>query len=155
MEFDNTTILYIILGLIYFAFRSFVKKNKQAQNQPPRSDRPEDASETLGPPPGGRKSTFEELMEEFTTGRPAQRDEHVERIPMEQEVPVVQPSADFLDIEPVKALAKSHSMLKSTYERFEEFDDEVEGTSIYIDLIREPEGPKKAFVFSEIFKKKY
>ena len=47
MELDNTTILYIVFALAYFAFTKFVKSKKQAQNLPP-SDRPEDASETLG-----------------------------------------------------------------------------------------------------------
>jgi hypothetical protein len=152
MEFDSKTILYIVFALAYFAFTNFIKKKKGTQNQPP-SDRPEDATETLGPPPG-RRPTFEELLEEFTTGKPAQTEAPIELAPVKQEVEVSAPSSDF--VKKQKALeAKAHSTIQPDIERFGRFDEVPETTSVYSDLLKEPDGARKAFVLSEIFKKKF
>ena len=152
MEFDNTTILYIVFAILYFAFTNFIKKKKPTQNRPP-SDRPEDATESLGPPPG-RRPTFEELLEEFTIGKQPQLEEPVTTPPVRKEVEVAKPSDDF--IKKQKALeAKAHSTFQPEIKRFGIFDDEPEATSKYTELLKEPDGPQKAFVLSEIFKKKF
>jgi hypothetical protein len=152
MEFDNSTILYIVFAIGYFVFTNFIKKKKTAQNGPP-SDRPEDATDTLGPPPG-RRPSFEELLEEFTTGKPAQREAPIEIIPEKQEVQVATPSASFVKR---KGILENHSYSekKPEMERFGKFDDVQEETSKFTDILKEPDGAQKAFVLSEIFKKKF
>ena len=151
MELDNTTILYIIFGLLYFAFTAFTKNKRKDQNNP-RRQRPEDATETLGPPPSGARPTFEELLEEFTTGR--KREETV-FVPADLEssevIEVVEPEpAEIQRLEP-----KEDKDLDTTFERFEEFEEIETEKSAYAALLREPDGPKKAFVLSEIFNRKY
>tara|TARA_B110000285_G_C15011427_1_gene556652 strand:- start:135 stop:593 length:459 start_codon:yes stop_codon:yes gene_type:complete len=152
MELDNTTILYIVFAIGYFVFTNFIKKKKAAQNGPP-SDRPEDATETLGPPPG-RRPSFEELLEEFTTGKPAQREAPIEVIPEKQEVQIAAPSASFVKRKSILE-SHTHSVIKPDMERFGRFDDVPETTSKFTDVLKEPDGPQKAFVLSEIFKKKF
>jgi len=148
MEFDNTTILYIVFALIYFAFTNFVKKKRKAQNMQP-SDQPEDATESLGPPPG-RRPTFEELLEEFTTGKSVQREVPIEIVPVEEAIP----SEDFIQKQEAEPKFIRAS-LKPQMEKSRRFDDQDLEESKFISLLREPDGPQKAFVLSEIFKKKY
>lgn len=152
MGFDNTTIVYIIFAILYFAFTNFIKKKKAGQNAAP-SDRPEDATETLGPPPGGR-STFEELLEEFTTGKPAKRLESIEPKPERVEIQEAIPSEDFIKRKGVVE-HQTHPVLKPEMKRFGSFDNVPVATSKFTDILKEPDGAQKAFVLSEIFKKKF
>ncbi len=154
MEFDFTTILYILFGLIYFVFTGAAKKRKREQNQgPPDSSQPEDATETLGPPPTGRRPSFEELLEEFTTGKKA--DIEPEPIPVVPEVEIIEPAPKpNIYMEALEA-RKSGTAEPATFTRFEEFEQEEEMLSPYAQLMREPDGAKKAFVLSEIFNRKY
>jgi len=152
MEVDNTTILYIVFAIIYFVFTNFIKKKKGTQNQP-TSDRPEDATETLGPPPG-RRSTFEELLEEFTTGQSTPQEAPITRAPERQEIEISTPSDDFVG-KPKDKRYKKHSITKPEMSRFKGFVDKEDEQSEFTELLREPDGPRKAFVLSEIFKKKF
>lgn len=152
MSFDNTTIVYIVLAVLYYAFTNFVKKKKAAQNGP-SSDRPEDATETLGPPPGSRP-TFEDLLEEFTSGKPAKKVEIKKEIPKKVEIQEAIPSEDFNKIKGVSQ-NQTHSVVKPEMKRFGSFDDVPVATSKFTDILKEPDGAQKAFVLSEIFKKKF
>ena len=46
-------------------------------------------------------------------------------------------------------------MIKHKIGRFEGYKEKEVETSIYADLLNEPDGPKKAFVLSEIFNRKF
>lgn len=145
MEFDYTTILYIIFGLIYFAFSSRKKGQKKT---PPRNDDPT----TVGPPPT-RRATFEELLEEFT-GKQLE--------PVVEEPEPVRP-------EPVKApvLSKKQRDYQlamsrvSTQEKqresgkFSNYDSSEEESNEYKEMFEDLEGTRKAFVLGEIFNRKY
>ncbi len=150
MELDNSTILYIVLAIGYFLFNNFIKgKKKQAG---PATNGPEDASETLGPPPMQTRPTFEELMEEFTTGKKREIPtfEAIEETPQ-----IVIPEVIVEKSIEEKGQERRAANQEKHFSRFEEFEKEEEVSSSYKELLNQPEGAKKAFVLSEIFNKKF
>ena len=146
MDFDFGTLIYIILGIIYFIFTSANKKKKSALPKTPRPDEPQ--AETLGPPPGTRPS-FEELLEEFTTGKTIEeREEELAPVFVQEKKPMVSES------KPLPIFEK-HKRMKQDLTQFEEFEEEEEVRSEYAQMFSGLDGAKKAFVASEIFKRKY
>lgn len=147
MDFDFGTLIYIILGIIYFIFTSANKKKKNTLPKTPSPDQPQ--AETLGPPPGSRPS-FEELLEEFTTGKTKEVREEKELAPVfvEEKKPMVSKS------KPLPIFEK-HKRMKQDFNQFEEFEEKEEVKSEYATMFSDLEGAKKAFVASEIFKRKY
>ncbi len=146
MEFDFGTLIYIILGIIYFIFSKSKKNNKKPQ---PKGARPAEASaETVGPPPGQRPS-FEELLEEFTTGKTREVEpEILEPAFVEQKEQMVSES------KPLPIFEK-HKRMKQDFSQFKEFEEEEVNNSEYAEMFSDLDGAKKAFVASEIFKRKY
>ena len=95
-----------------------------------------------------KSPTFEDLLREFTGQRMVPKPE-----PVVEKV-VVEP------IKPQKEITKSYneisrSKLHSDYERFEEFQIEEEPIEDWTSLLRESGGVRRAFIYSEIFKRKY
>ncbi len=154
MEFDFTTILYILFGILYFAFTGASKNRKKRQGDGPSNTRPEDQTETLGPPPMNRKPTFEELLEEFTTGR--KPDTQIpEPVPV-REVEEDKPLFDsWYEEDRTKIVEDSAHSVTKKFERFEEFEVTEASGSKYGKMLRSPEGIRDAFVLQEILTRKY
>ena len=148
MDFDIGTLIYIVLGIIYFIFTSAnrnKKKGKPKRPKPAQSD-----AETLGPPPIQRP-TFEELLEEFTTGKRPAPDPEVINVPpasVAEERPLG-PASKPLPV------FKKHKRLETEFAPFEEFEQEEVERSPYAEIFSDIDGAKKAFIASEIFKRRY
>ncbi|OEK01399.1 hypothetical protein BFP97_07645 [Roseivirga sp. 4D4] len=148
MDFDFSTALYLILGIIYFIFTGAKKKNQQGKSQPKRGRHSD--PETVGPPPVSRKPTFEELLEEFTGQRTIREEPQLEPVP---EVPA--PPVKVYDTPkpaPKPALRKMDKPMASFkgYEIEEEVDQED-----FREMFSSLDDAKKAFVASEVFNRKY
>lgn len=143
MDFDFSTLIYILGAIIYFVFSSGKKKNKKSPSRPvPPIVNPEMELEQDKPP------TFEELLREFTGQTVEPKPE-----PVVQEVVVP-------TIKPQKEITTAYdqierSKLKTDYQRFEEFQIEEEPEEDWTSLLRESGGARRAFIYSEIFKRKY
>lgn len=156
MDFDFSTILYIIGAILYFVFTA--NKKGKSKQRPKHSDLPDREGDTLGPPPM-RQPTFEELLEEFTGKRKQ----------VEERTPIPEPIPEPVSIRERKPLAskerkplfvrekaKSSDLPKVEYSRFDEFETEEEDAfDDYRDSLRDLNGAKRAFVLGEIFNKKY
>ena len=148
MDFDFGTLIYIILGIIYFIFTGATKnKKKQVPKRPSPSNQP---TETVGPPPVNRP-TFGELLEEFTTGKPA-----TPKVVIKEPEPIV-----LEDRKPLVSKAKllpvfeKQQRMEQEFSHFKEFEEEEYEPSPYAEMFRDMDATKKAFVASEIFKRKY
>ena len=158
MDIDFGTVIYIVLGIIYFIFQSN-SKNKKKRRQQERYEEKEPTQNTTQ-----RRPTFEELLEEFT----GQKNVKPEPVPQ----PVIEsPKAQYED--------KPH---RSTYEIAKEktaqrkkeaeaeaarirskFDDHLEHYEIeeqtegsdYAEMFADLDSTKKAFVASEIFNRRF
>lgn len=151
MEFDYTTILYVILGIVYFIFTGISKNKKKAQEQARKTGVP--GTETVGPPPVSKRPTFEELLQEFTGLEPL--------APEPQPVSVVQEVVAPIKVaepqrkQPVRASIKEAKKEVLPLSSFEAYDvDEVERED-YAAMFSDLDSAKRAFIASEIFQKKY
>ena len=153
MEFDTGTLIYIILGIIYFVFTGLNRKRKgqQTPDNSPEADNPE----TVGPPP--LQKSFEELLEEFTTGKKTDREPE----PFLKKDPVERPASITTFQKKPRAVTNMESdyyQEPKIYDRmivFEENDDEEVEENPYVEMFRDTDSVKKAFVASEILKRKY
>ncbi len=149
MDFDFSTALYLILGIIYFIFSGTKKKNQQGKSQPKRGRHSD--PETVGPPPVSRKPTFEELLEEFTGQRTIREEPQLEpavEIPAAPVQSYEQPKPAPSSIERKKEYKPMTSFKE--YELTEETDQED-----FREMFSSLDDAKKAFIASEIFNRKY
>jgi len=152
MDFDFSILIYLFGALIYFILQGGKKKGKK-----PRPSRPRQVT----PPPvttrESKQPTFEELLQEFTG------QQTVREAPEPVVEPAPPPVPTFKQIkEPGEGERSittayddvSHRSMSSPFERFEEFDHTADEESVLDDL-KDPEAARKAFIYSEIFKRKY
>lgn len=152
MDFDLSTLLYILFGIIYFVFASGKKKNK---NTPKRQNRPANPQPTQTAT-DRRKPTFEELLEEFTGNKTI--------IPEPAPAPIPKPVKVYEAPKPVPTLKEKsittaydkleHRSISSPFAKFDEFDGDREEKK-FIDDLHDPDTARKAFIYSEIFRRKY
>jgi len=150
MDFDFSTLLYIIFAIIYFVFSSGKKKQKK-QQRPQASPANE---QTPRPRRESRKPTFEELLEEFTGAKTIEA-------PKPEPVVIPEPVPVYKAPEPTveqKSITTAYDKLKhrsmdSDFERFERFETEEEG--LELDDLCDANTARKAFIYSEIFNRKY
>ncbi len=149
MDFDFGTLIYIILAIIYFVVNGATKSKKKTQPKRPRPSRP--ATETLGPPPVNRPS-FEELLEEFTTGKKATAlEEHEEE---KVQTTIVEKKPLVSEAKPLPVFEK-HQRMEQDFSHFDVFEEEEVEVSPYAAMFQDMDATKKAFVASEILKRKY
>lgn len=146
MDFDFSTALYLILGIIYFVFSGLKKKGKQGTNPPKRGKYSD--PETVGPPPTSQRPTFEELLEEFTGQKTIQQPE-----PEVVAAPVVIPERPKpVAINPEHRKPKEYKPLVS----FKEYDTEEDyNQDDYREMFSSLDDAKRAFIASEVFNRKY
>ena len=151
MEFDIGNLIYILFVLVLFIVNLFTKAKKKQQQQ---GGSPDNDPSTLGPPPSKGKS-FEELLAEFTSGQSEPTPE-----PAPAPRPVAQPKPapvpTYQAPKPKPAIPKKeHSIMTTSFGRFDEFEDDNASASEYIEELSEQDGARKAFIYSEIFKRKF
>lgn len=147
MDFDISTLLYIGFAVAYYLFFSDKKKQKKKRPARPIEERQEmeqSSSERSRP-------TFEELLEEFTGAKAFEEKKELKPIPVAvvEEKPREEKKSYVRSVE-----RTSHLSIDSEFARFEEFDDET-GNSMILDDLNDPDSARKAFIYSEIFKRKY
>jgi hypothetical protein len=151
MEFDIKTLFYIALGIIYFVVSS---KKKGASKKTDSPNNPERGGETLGPPPM-RQPTFEELLREFS----GKRTEKLQPV-IVQPKPPSEPKPQLKEIPRIERntilenSAQNKRAEKARIALLENSDEEIEDES-YAEAFGSLDGARKAFVMSEIFKRKY
>lgn len=148
MDIDLGNLVYIIFVVIIIVVNLFTKAKKNAQRPKPTNNEA---------PTEGRidpRKSFEELLEEFTQPK-AQAPVVIEE---EQEVPRPQPVQKkniYADYKPKAKPQKEHSIMKTEYGKFEEFEEEVIEDSTLAKDFADLDAAKKAFIYSEIFNRKY
>lgn len=143
MDFDFSTLIYIIGAIIYFVLSGGKKKNKKAPSRPvpPIIDSEIEVQEE-------KSTTFEDLLREFTGETVLPRPEPiVEKVMVEPSKPQKEITTVYDDI--------SRSTLKKSNERFEEFQIEEEPSEDWLSSLRDSDEARRAFIYSEIFKRKY
>ena len=152
MDFDYSTILYVILGIIYFIFSGISKNKKKAQGRAQKNG--PSGTETIGPPTVSRRPTFEELLEEFTGQKPLAPEPELVPVVEEVAIPVkaVEPVSKYQERVQIKATRKEKSLLLA----FEEYEDteELEMES-YAEMFADVDDAKRAFIASEVFQRRY
>lgn len=178
---DFQTILYIIVGIIYFLSRALKKKKPPVKPSQPAQDFDDDTPQTSPPKP----LTFEELLREFTEGKQPEEEEP-EPIPTPAPAPVQRSKSPMTSryeedddeiLEPAKRRFSDEDS-KRIYEesvravenmKEEQFSDtqyhfkrtedtQEEESSIgseIADMLRDGDGARKAIILSEILNRKY
>ncbi|MFY0593026.1 hypothetical protein [Roseivirga sp.] len=154
MEFDFTTILYVVFGIIYFVFTN-MNKNKKKARQQSAEPRDFDGPETVGPPPIKRNPTFEELLEEFTGNKPKEEPKPIP-VPVPKLKEVIQ-SKSYPDRLPkvIEVEPKSNEHELDSFTVAEEYEVVEEEREDYAAMFSDLDGAKRAFIASEIFQRKY
>ncbi len=179
---DFQTILYIVVGLLYFLSRGLKKKKPPVKPNRPSGDVAEEQGQGSAP----RPLTFEELLREFTEGKQdKEEDEHTP--PPAKEIEPSRRSTSPLtsrreeDDDEIRQPArrrfadedsrriyqesiKSAENLKSDhssqpeygFKRYEDHSDEETTVGAEIaDILKEEDGARKAIILSEILNRKY
>jgi len=150
MDFDFSTLLYILFAVVYFVLSRGKKKEKK-QSRPSTT-----ASEKQAQPrqESTRRPTFEELLEEFTGVKPVLEQE--EQQPTLAPIKVETPKQPKRQERPLASTYdnRSHRSMDTSFGRFEAFED-VKAKESLLDDLRNPDTARKAFIYSEIFKRKY
>lgn len=146
MEFDISTIFYIAFIVVSFLASGLSKNKKRAAEKQRRNPQP--SPETLGPPSGNRP-TFEELLEEFTGKRTTKSEPEVAPTPR-----VVAEPAPVVRKQYIRDEKRSVATAKK-FQPFTEYEEKEVGQSEYEEMFSNLDDVKKAFVASEIFKRKY
>ena len=144
MEFDITTLLYLLFGLAYFVLMGRKKKKKTPQRRPPQQ-----GSTTVNPSPSQRP-TFEELLKEFTGERREPEPVYEPMVEMSPEPVYKAPTFE----EKPKSYTQVPTPSKS-FTKFNRYEEKVVEESEYARLFSDTEGARRAFVLGEIFNRKY
>ena len=160
MDFDFGTLLYIVLAVIYFIVQSGSKNKKKRSNQRGEQEAYEPGESNK------RRPTFEELLAEFTGQQPQKDPEPI----VEPVKPVVVENASQsrrsvyeiaqeksaqrkreAELEVQRIQSKTSDHLKG----YELEEEEEQTESSYATMFENLDDVKKAFVASEIFRRKY
>ncbi|KYG72626.1 hypothetical protein AWW68_17130 [Roseivirga spongicola] len=159
MDIDFGTVIYIVLGIIYFIFQAN-SKNKKRQQQDERYEEKEPRQTTST----GRRPTFEELLEEFTGQKTVRPEPVLEPVadakPIKEERPyrstfeVAKENTAKRKREAEAEAARIRSKFNDHLEPYE-IEEQVDSENDYADMFADLDSAKKAFVASEIFNRKF
>ena len=147
MDFDISTLIYIAFIIISFFASAASRNKKKAAEKQRRRAKP--SADTLDPPPTQRP-TFEELLREFT-GKKSEPMPELEPVSTPVRVAETAPMARKTETK----LAGKPTVTPNKFESFAEYEQKEEEASIYSELFSNLDDVKKAFVASEVFKRKY
>ena len=146
MEIDIGNLLYIAFVALILIANAFKKKKKTERRRPRNSER-------VGPVLADPRKSFEELFQEFTN--PPQM---ASPPPPARPEPIPQPAAGVEPVrlaEPVPLKKNAHSAMKTEYGKFNEPEKGQPKPSPYAEAFRNPDNARRAFVYSEIFRRKF
>jgi len=159
MDIDVGTLVYIVLGIIYFIFQANSKNKKKRE-----ANRPSSQQQAQRQP--ANKPSFEELLEEFT-GQKSRQPETVETeeekyLEEEPFQTTDRPNYDIAKKEAEQRKRKAdeegkriRSKFNDHFEPFEVEAETEEENDSYASMFNDLDSVKKAFVASEIFKRKF
>lgn len=175
---DFQTILYIVVGIIYFLSRALKKKKPPVKPSRSGEDFDDEAQESTPPKP----LTFEELLREFTEGKEAEEERPARPAPVpvkrsssqmtaraeEDDDEILEPAKRrFADDESRKiyeASVRTAENLKTDvstqpeygFKRYEDHRDEVPSLGAEVaEMLQDADGARKAVILSEILNRKY
>jgi len=185
MQADIQLWIYVILGIIYLISRLRKKPQEQTdfpdygpENPVPSAGKAQPGRvESVNP----KEITFEELLREITEGKSAKvpTTQEVSRPAYESYEEVLEEEEQDLEVgeeyrkervnvsyedskrqafaRPSLEESMSHSDTDMTFGRFKEFESDANKglLSHYLSDLRDPDGLKKAFVMSEVLKRKF
>lgn len=157
MDIDVGTLVYIALAIIYFIVQSNSKNKKKQQK---RAEEVRDGEQEVQRP--ARRPTFEELLEEFTGQKQVQP---VPVVEVEKEPQVVQteskPRLTSYEASQKRAAERKREAEEEAAkirarvsERFDSYELEEEEKT-YSEMFRDLDSAKRAFIASEVFKRKF
>ena len=144
MEIDIGNLLYIAFVALILIANAFKKKKKTERRRPRNSER-------VGPVLADPRKSFEELLQEFTN--PPQM-----ASPPARPEPIPQPAAGVESVrlaEPVPLKKKEHNAMKTEYGKFNELEKSKPKPSPYAEAFQDLDNARRAFVYSEIFRRKF
>ena len=148
MEIDIGNLLYIAFVALILIANAFKKKKKTERRRSRDSER-------VGPVLADPRKSFEELLQEFTNPpQPAPPPPPAK--PKPKPIPqsaTIEESAR--PAEPVPLKKKEHNAMKTEYGKFNEFEKSESKTSPYAEAFRNLGNARLAFVYSEIFRRKF
>ena len=146
MEIDIGNLLYIAFVVLILIANFFKKKKKTERRRPQNPER-------VGPVLADPRKSFEELLQEFTNPtQPAPPP------PPAKPKPIPQPPSGVESVrlsEPVPLKKKEHSAMKTEYGKFNELEKSELRPSPYAEVFHDLDNARRAFVYSEIFKRKF
>ena len=146
MEIDIGNLLYIAFVALILIANAFKKKKKTERRRPRNSER-------VGPVLADPRKSFEELLQEFTNPpQPAPPP------PPAWPEPIPQPAAGVEPVRPAKPVPlkkKEHSTMKTQYGKLNEPEKSEPKPSSYAEAFHDLDNAKRAFVYSEIFRRKF
>lgn len=145
MDFDFSTLLYILFAIVYFVFSSGKKKQKKP-NRPTPQPRQAPPQRTQM---DSKRPTFEELLQELKNERKEEPAKPRPVAVVEEKKPTIKEKSITTAYDQVE-----HRSIKTNFEHFEEFEETAEEPTTSLEL-NDPEAARKAFIYSEIFKRKY
>ena len=159
MDFDIGNLIYIIFVIVIFIVNLFTQSKKKANQRKQPRPRQQDST-TVGPPPVSKRSTFEELLEEFTGNQPTPEPtpapvEYSRPAPVVAERPKPKPKPKPKPISTTAQSKLEHRSMAGPFNKFDEYEEEDGGQSEYASIFKDLDGARKAFVYSEIFNRKY
>lgn len=150
MDFDIGTLIYFI-AIALFLYRSFTKKKKPALNKPRRSATEEQQTE--------RRPSFEDLLKEFTGVGDEVEEATIEKAQQEQPQTTWEEvkSTNSPQRQGIKERALEKGFGKESLEEQLVFEEEHDGEDEpgYREMFDDYGGARKAFVASEVFRRKY
>jgi hypothetical protein len=179
---DFQTILYIVVGIIYFLARALKKKKPPVKPSRPAQDMDEDVPQASPPKP----LSFEDLLREFTEGKQPEEEEEPLPVPTLAPVPVQRSTSPMTSryeedddeiMEPaqrryadddsrriIEAASKSTQNLTENHSTepeygFKRYEDHPEeettlGAEVAA-MLKDADGARKAIILSEILTRKY
>ena len=160
---DIGNLVYIIVFIIWFLYRTFGKAGKKQSRPLPPFNPSADGGEPIETEPSGQSQekpapmTFEEMLRELTGAPPVSVEEPPEVDYEEEEFDQYQEDSRFEVMEPVEELPSPPSL--TTTGKFKEFEISKARSSkaarAAIKKFKSPQGVKQAFIMKEIFDRKY
>ena len=141
MEIDIGNLLYIAFVALILIANAFKKKKKTERRR----------HQNPGPVLADPRKSFEELLQEFTN--PSQPDPP---LPPARPEPIAQPAAGVESVRPAEPFKKKeHSAMKTEYGKFNELEKSEPKPSPYAEAFHDLDNARRAFVYSEIFRRKF
>ena len=167
---DLSTIFYIIVAIIYVIYSAIKRgKPKDLPQSGPEAPTPDEFGDvTQVPPPGKtqRRPTFEDLLREFTQPPAPEAETEVAKDP-DQPEPFFQPEQPYFEEKKATSIYDEYQnveigdddiLRRPSVFKAQDQDEEIAASKLGAeirDMLKNPDGLKKAILLNEIIRPKY